>query len=62
MSRPTANDKTFSGSRSFAGLALAKRGVKRTIKKSAPLWNAVVRLREMAAAMRKAEPEKLDEP
>jgi hypothetical protein len=32
------------------------------IKKSAPLWNAVVRLRATLAAWRKAEPEKPTEP
>jgi CelD/BcsL family acetyltransferase involved in cellulose biosynthesis len=36
-----------------AFIASAWRGVKRTIKQTAPLWNAVVKLRSMAAAMRK---------
>jgi CelD/BcsL family acetyltransferase involved in cellulose biosynthesis len=36
----------------FAAFSLAKRRIKRAIKHSAPLWNAVVRLRSTVAALR----------
>ena len=36
-----------------ASSSLARRHIKRAIKQSAPLWNAVVRLRSTIAAMRK---------
>ena len=41
-----------------AALALTWRRAKRAIKHSAPLWNAVVRLRSTVALLRKGKPEK----
>jgi len=41
-----------------AALALTWRRAKRAIKQSAPLWNAVVRMRSAVAALRKGKPEK----
>ena len=43
--------------RPAAALALGWRRAKRAIKQSAPLWNAVVRVRTTVAALRKRKPE-----
>ena len=44
--------------RPAAALALGWRRAKRAIKHSAPLWNAVVRVRATVASLRKRKPEK----